>query len=237
MRDLPGLAVHVTVTTSDARSAQQDVTLSPGAVQEIEVALQPLSVVTGRLLDSGTRLPVAGASMSVEDSTGLSGADGRFTLRAAAGNRTLRGYAPLYRALSRPLTAASGQPVDLGDVPIEREKPAPGTIGVQLRGDSETPPTVVYVMADGPADHAGVRVGDQIAAVDGTPVTNVTDATQRNQGSPGSAGPLTLQRSGPADGRHDPARPLSTRSKTASTWRSSRSRSKQASSSAEFNTR
>ena len=200
MRDLPGLPVHVTVTTQDGRSAQRDLTMAPGSVQEIEIALQPLATVSGRAIDSATQQPIAGVSFSIDDRPEfgdlVSGGDGRFQLRAASGDHTLHGFASAYNRFSRTFTVAAGQPLDLGDLAFDREKAQPGTIGISLRGDSETPPTVSYLIAGGPADRAGVHLGDQIAAVDGAAVTGVPDATSRIKGAPATPVQLTLQRSG-----------------------------------------
>jgi hypothetical protein len=202
MRDVPGAPVQVTVTTQDGRSAQVDVTLSPGAVQEVEIPLQPLATITGRLIDSGTQLPVASVPVFVDSThdsqTAGSGPDGRFQVTAAAGEHTLRGFAPLYDPLSKSFTVTAGQRLDLGDVAIDRQTAQSGTIGASLRGDSDSPPTVVYLIADGPADRAGMQLGDQVVAVDGRAVSNVADATSRIRGAPGTPVQLALRRSGTA---------------------------------------
>ena len=199
LRDVPGLPVHLTVTTQDGRSAQLDVALSPGASQDVEVPLQPLAQIAGRLIDSGTQQPVASASVGIEGrgmfgGGGVTGADGRFALTAPAGDHTLHAFAPNYAMLSKPFTAQAGQALDLGDVPFERMTAQPGTIGVTLRGDSETPPTAVFLIPGGPAETAGVHLGDQVAAVDGAAVTGVVDANARIKGAPGTPVQLTLRR-------------------------------------------
>ncbi|MCA1827280.1 MAG: carboxypeptidase regulatory-like domain-containing protein, partial [Myxococcales bacterium] len=203
MRDIPGLAVHVTVTTQDGRSARLDVTLSPGAVQDVEIPLQPLATVTGRLLDSNTQLPVTSVQLFVDspsrtDVRAGSGPEGRFQLTAPAGDHTLRGFAPLYNPLAKSFTVQAGQRLDLGDVAIDRQTAQAGTIGMSMRGDSDTPPTVVYLIPDGPADRAGVHLGDQVMTVDGTAVSNVADATSRIRGTPATPVQIVFQRSGQA---------------------------------------
>jgi C-terminal processing protease CtpA/Prc len=70
----------------------------------------------------------------------------------------------------------------------------PGTIGASLRGDSEMPPTVVSLIPDGPAEKAGVELGDQISAVDGKSVTGVSEAVMRIRGAPGTPVQLAVQR-------------------------------------------
>jgi hypothetical protein len=204
LRDVPGQLVRVVVTTGDGRSATQDVPLAPEAVKEIEVVLQELATVAGRLIDAATAQPIPDAIASVDSPRFgqvdgfTSGADGRFRLRAAAGDHTLRALAPRYRGLAKSLTVQAGQQLELGDLALERKTAQPGTIGATLRGDSEQPPTVTSLIPDGPAEKAGMRAGDQVAAVDGTAVKGVADATRRLGGAPGSAVLVTVQRGGAA---------------------------------------
>jgi hypothetical protein len=129
-RDVPPLGVHVAVVARDGRLGALDVSLSPGEVREVEIALQP---------------------------------------------------AP----------PPAPEPPDAGPPHAE-----PGTIGASLRGDSEMPPTVVSLIPDGPAEKAGVQLGDQISAVDGKPVTGVSDAVLRIRGAPGTPVQLALKRNG-----------------------------------------
>jgi hypothetical protein len=198
LREVPGTAVHVGVSTQDGRSASQDVTLAPGGTADIEVPLQPLSTVSGKLLDSVTQLPVGQVTIFVDQlsqngSPTASAPDGTFTLQASSGSHKLRGFAPNYQQLAQTFTAEAGQPVQLGTVAMVRQTAPSGTIGVTLRG---TPPVVSQVIAQSPAELAGLHVGDQIAAIDGQAVTSVTDATARIPGAPGTVVSLTIVRSG-----------------------------------------
>ncbi|HEY2031917.1 MAG TPA: carboxypeptidase-like regulatory domain-containing protein, partial [Myxococcales bacterium] len=72
LHDVPGTKVHVTVTTQDGRSAAQDVSLSPGGEADIEVPLEPLSTVTGRLTDSVTQSPISGGTVFLDQPRGTS---------------------------------------------------------------------------------------------------------------------------------------------------------------------
>ena len=198
LRDVPGTAVHVVVTTQDGRSAAQDVTLAPGGSADVEIPLQPLASVTGKVVDSVTQLPVAGAMLFVDQPSatsppGATAADGAFSLQAAAGSHTLRGFASNYQGLSQQFTATGGQPVQLGTVPMTRQSAPPGTIGVTLRG---APPVIASVIAQSPAETAGLHVGDQVVSVDGTAVASVAEATARITGAPGTPVSLTVSRSG-----------------------------------------
>src|SRR5262249_27607911 len=114
----------------------------------------------------------------------------------APGDWTLRSTPPDYRSLERPLTLQPGQALDLGDLSLAKLSADPGTIGIRLRSDSDTPPTVVWVMAGSPADHAGVLPGDVIVSVDGAAVKSWGDATVRIRGAPGTPVLLQLTRNG-----------------------------------------
>ena len=201
LREVPALQLAVSVTVQDGRSAALEVTLAPGETREIEVALQDPARVRGRLLDAATREPLPGVPLSVDGGEPVvTAADGRFSLRASARDHTLRGYLPRYQPLLKDFTAQAGEQLDLGDVVIKPLAAQSGTVGLQLRGDSETAVTVVFLIPDGPAEKAGVQLGDQIAAVDGKPVASVADASARIRGAPGTPVQLALRRGGNALG-------------------------------------
>src|SRR5207237_5294574 len=112
-------------------------------------------------------------------------------------DHTLRLLLPQgYKPLSRAFTLQAAQQLDLGDLAADKQSADPGTIGVRLRSDSATPPTVIWVLPDSPADKAGVHVGDQVVAVDGAAVMGWADATQKIKGAPGTPVQLTLRRNG-----------------------------------------
>ena len=199
LRDVPALPVHVAVATQDGRSAALEVALAPGETREIEVPLQPLANLHGRLVDAATQQPLSGVPISVdrgEDT--VTAADGRFSLGASAGEHALHAYLPRYRPLGKVFTAQAGEQLDLGEVALKPLAAQSGTVGIQLRGDSETPVSVVFLIPDGPAEKAGVQLGDEIVAVDGKPVASVSDAVARIQGAPGMPVQLSLRRSGTA---------------------------------------
>ena len=199
LHDVPAVRLNVSVATQDGRSAAQEVTLAPGETREIEVALQPLAQVRGRLVDAATHAPLAGVPLTVDrGDEAVTGADGRFSLRASAGAHALHGYLPRYQPLWKDFTAQAGEQLELGDVVVKPLAAQSGTVGLQLRGDSGTPVTVVFLIPDGPAEKAGVQLGDEVAAVDGKPVASVSDASARIPGPPGTPVQLSLRRGGTA---------------------------------------
>jgi hypothetical protein len=197
LRDVPGTGVHVVVTTADGRSAQADATLAPPGAQDVEIPLQPLAQVTGRMVDSVTQQPVPDVMLFIQGSIGAQGgsttsaSDGSFALQVAAGTFTLRAMAPNYRPLQQQFTATAGQPVQLGNVQIARQTAASGTIGAWVRG---TPAMVVSVIPQGPADLGGLRIGDQLLSVDGQAVVTAVDANAHLNGPPGSPCSISLTR-------------------------------------------
>ncbi len=195
LRDVPGDRLHVSVSTRDGRSGQADAALAPGEIGEVEVALVEDAVLLGRVLDEGTRAPLADALIGHAEG-GYSGADGRFRVaNLPPGDRAVRVWLNGYQPFEKKVTLASGAPLDLGDVLLTRTRAAPGTIGIQVRGDSDSV-TVMLVIDGSPAERAGLRIGDAIVAVDGAPVLGADDARRRIAGAPGTPVQLTVVRNG-----------------------------------------
>ena len=156
--------------------------------------------MTGRLIDAATQEALPGVRVAVEEETQLTAADGRFALTAEPGSHKLRADGEQYLPIAREITVQAGQQVELGDVPMQRLTTPAGAVGMSLRGDSETPVTVAFLLPDGPAGKAGVQPGDQLVAVDGTPIAGVADAVQRLRGAPGSPVQISILRRGTALG-------------------------------------
>lgn len=85
-------------------------------------------------------------------------------------------------------------------------------IGVQMGQDL----TIVDVFEGSPAEGAGLRPGDQIVAVDGTPVEGLTpaDTSEKIRGTPGTSVTLTLRRVGAPE----PVIATITRATITNTW-------------------
>ena len=203
--DAPALPLRVSVRTTDGRTGEASVTLSPGQSAELEVPLTGgAASITGRAVWSGSNAPAEGVSIYLDKqlsaaSDAQTGPDGRFLLKdVKPGPHTVRAWASVDgQPVTRTVKTASGEAVDLGDLPVTMRKTAPGTIGAGF-SEERGWVSVAWVKADGPAAQGGVRVGDRLLAVDGLVVRNRQEAEQRTKGAPGSPVQLRLQR---ADGQ------------------------------------
>lgn len=203
--DAPALPLRVSVRTSDGRTGEAPVSLSPGQSTELDIPLTGGSAsITGRAVWSGSNAPAEGVSIYLDkqlsgSSDAQTGPDGRFLLKdVKPGPHTVRAWASADgQPVTRTLKVASGEAVDLGEVAVAARKTAAGTIGAGF-SEERSWVSVAWVKADGPAAQAGVRVGDRLLAVDGLVVRSRQEAEQRTKGVPGSPVQLRLQR---ADGQ------------------------------------
>jgi hypothetical protein len=201
--DAPALPLRVSVRTTDGRTGEAQVTLTPGQSAELEVPLTGGSAsITGRTVWSDTNAPAEGVSIFLDKqlsgaSDAQTGPDGRFLLKdVKPGPHTVRLWASADgQPVTRTVTVASGEAVDLGDVTMETRKTTSGTIGAGFSEDRGWV-SVAWVKADGPAARAGVRVGDRLLAVDGLAVRSRHEAEQHTRGAPGSPVQLSLRREG-----------------------------------------
>jgi S1-C subfamily serine protease len=156
--------------------------------------------ITGRTVWSGSTAPAEGVSIYLDKqlaaaSDARTGPEGRFLLRdVKPGPHTVRLWASEDgQPVTRTVTVASGEAVELGDVTVEVRRTPPGTIGAGFSEDRGWV-SVAWVKADGPAARAGVRAGDRLLAVDGRVVRSRQEAEQRTRGAPGSPVQLSLRR-------------------------------------------
>ncbi|WNG22069.1 PDZ domain-containing protein [Cystobacter fuscus] len=195
----PGLPLRVSVRTTDGRTGEAAVKLEPGQSARVEITLTGgTASISGRAIWSNHApaenvalyldKPMAGAA---DASTG---ADGRFRLDdVAPGPHTLRLYPLNGIPETRTVTVTSGETVELGDVPVSRSKAASGTVGAGF-SEERGWVSVAWLTPQGPAEQAGLLVGDQVLRVDGQVVRSRMEAEQRTVGAPASPIQLSIRR-------------------------------------------
>jgi S1-C subfamily serine protease len=127
----------------------------------------------------------------------MTASDGAFTLAdVEPGDHTLLIMAgPSWEPERRQLTLAEGEVLDLGELLLRPPRVPSGSIGVSLireRGQV----LISHVTPEGPAEQAGLREGDVLLAVDGTPLVSFREALRQLDGAPSSPVVLTLRREG-----------------------------------------
>ncbi|MBA3462699.1 MAG: carboxypeptidase regulatory-like domain-containing protein [Deltaproteobacteria bacterium] len=200
LHDLP--AGHFTITVS-AEGGQKKVEtdLTEGQAKTgVDVTLEELLEITGRVVDLQTKAPVAGImvfakpaiggdgfsfSWGDEDRSNISDAAGRFTVkRAPKGQLAIQGMAKEYKESeytwfrSLKTVTKSG---DIGDLPIIKKRikegQTAGELGLHFKEQPpEQPPElsmmeVSFVKPGGPCAGLDIKVGDVITSVDGVDVT------------------------------------------------------------------
>jgi membrane-associated protease RseP (regulator of RpoE activity) len=174
----------------EGKHARVDVTLAEGEHKRgVDLRVQGLTTITGRMIDARTRAPVAGlfvklvepGSDMVEDSE-KTDAGGRFTFRdRRPGTKMIYGsIVELHgdTTLCSELRHVTGESFDAGELPVLSERPARryqfGFEIADLEGRHDATAwraTISSVEPGGPAARAGLQPGDVITAVNGTDVT------------------------------------------------------------------
>jgi hypothetical protein len=200
LADAPGLPLRVSVRTTDGRTGEATVTLEPGQRAEVEVPLTGgAASISGRAVWKSGELPATAVAIYLDKqltagSDAQTGPDGRFLLKdVKPGVHIVRLLPPNGMPEKRPVTVASGEAVDLGDISVTTRRAEPGTVGAGFSEDRGWV-SVAWLTPEGPAAKAGVRVGDRLLAVDGQVVRSRQEAEQRTRGTPGSPIQLGLRR-------------------------------------------
>ena len=199
IRDLPAGHFEAVFAADTAHKAVA-VDLQPGEAKTgLEITLDALVTVTGRLVEHGTHQPVPGlyvvvqpagrsaGPLAVDPATAqVSDGAGRFAVASVpAGSIAVRGTprepGSPYATFFASKTAVGTGTVDVGDVFVLRRRlaagEAGGTLGLEFAAQpGDTPPELrEYKIASidpaGPAAKTALQVGDVIASCDGTDVT------------------------------------------------------------------
>lgn len=150
----------------------------------VVISLGAHAIVTGRVLDTASKQPIADLSVNVfrEAGPGIkfehakTAADGTFRFESLPeGELRLIVHEMPYCSAFRTLQTKAGQTTKLPDIPLKRSGltggQEPGSFGFTLRRD-EAPLIVEKVDPHGPAAQAGLVAGDEILTVAGQPTTN-----------------------------------------------------------------
>jgi protocatechuate 3,4-dioxygenase beta subunit len=163
-----------------------EVTLEEGESKSVDVELEPLVAVTGRVVDLRAHTPLAAIKVTAyatENSgsyagTATSDVTGRFRMsRVPPGPLELRlaGMEPYPGATALRSVDRTTGTVDLGDLPMVKARVTGddpvGALGFDLDDSRDTTirreRKVRDIDPDGPATHSGLREGDVIVRVDG----------------------------------------------------------------------
>jgi len=213
-------AEYTCTAVADAGRATGTVRV-PAGDAKLDLSLAPFATLTGTIVSALTGAPVPGVKVMVsgdgfdakmlgEMLTGggpASDANGRFTLgRVPAGKGELAVMpkdGAFEQLAKRDFEVTSGQRLDLGTIKIvPPRKGEAGTLGMGTElADGAL--VVASVKPGGPAEGAGVRVGDKIVAVEGVAVAELTPALAQTLVASGTIGvgqqvQLGLDRAGAA---------------------------------------
>jgi Carboxypeptidase regulatory-like domain/PDZ domain len=194
-----------------ARSAQVEVEAAR-VTHHVRIVLARGATLTGKVIDAETRKPIAGAVVALDAATstgansinpGRSDESGAYTLEGAPpGPFSIRISSDSYRSrIISGLTTRSGVPlvqdVELtprGDGGADNEMAGVGAILIpQPRGVA-----ISWLVPSGPAQAAGLQVGDVLARIDGLDAQGMalSDCVQRLRGPEGSRVSVVVSREG-----------------------------------------
>jgi protocatechuate 3,4-dioxygenase beta subunit len=204
--DLEHLAPGSYKCTVEADNGTANGTVSvPAGAATLDLALSPWASLTGRVVSMFSGQPVAkinvftsgmGKNSMADILTGngpTTDADGRFLIDhvgVGSGQIVLMGASAGFKPLAtQPYTATDGQRTDVGTIKIVPPRNGDaGTFGMAIAPEGTTSLTVTSVKAGGPAEAAGVVVGDKITSVDGHTVAELGPMQAMTFLSSGSVG-------------------------------------------------
>ncbi|MBA3454568.1 MAG: carboxypeptidase regulatory-like domain-containing protein [Deltaproteobacteria bacterium] len=200
-------AEYTCSAVADAGRATAKITVPPGEAK-LDLVLAPFATITGTIVSALTGQPVAGVKVVAGGDEGdfdgkaiaelltgggpTSDAAGTFTVaRVPPGKGELvvmpkdGGFQQLAK---RKYTATSGQHIELGTIKIV--PPRTGEAGTLGMGTDITDGALVVssVKSGGPAEAAGVRIGDKLVTINGTAVAELTPELSQTLISSGTVG-------------------------------------------------
>ncbi len=201
LKDLPAGHFHLTASAEGGKKKIELDLAHTEAKTGVTLKLEELVTLTGRMIEHGTKKPVAGMRMQAalaqggsfsfgwgdDERDNVSDDTGRFTLkRAPRGQLQITGMHKDFEETDytwvRTLRTVEGSgTVDIGDISVLKKRikdgePA-GELGVNFVNlPNDTPPDkarleVSFIEPDGPAIKTDLKVGDIITSIDGIGVT------------------------------------------------------------------
>lgn len=187
-------------------SRDEWVEVSPGTTSDVDLMLEEGRTIRGVVLDARTKRPISGARisppgpgrfeapMSEWEASATTDLNGRFVMSRVAPGRdqSLVVSAPGYNQWE-----VADIELQLRELTVELT-PAGTDAGTDYGGVGlgwRRPPVVGHVFPNGPADRAGVAVGDRLVQVDGAPAPeDVSEITSLVRGPVGTLVELRFDR-------------------------------------------
>ena len=215
LRGLP--AAQYVVSTIGSGGDAETVDVQPGQVASVTLRNRGAATVKGHTFDwsSGAPMPGLRCEIGMRSSGGqpswdasnvaISDADGHFTIEGVAAGSIAVGCMGTNIFVTdgaAALTLSDGQ-VGSAEIPVleRNQQHSPGTLGAEFDMTGFLVARIIHVQPRGPADRAGVRVGDVIVSVDGKSITDLSpyaaDSLIADRG-PGAEARLGIVRNGAA---------------------------------------
>jgi hypothetical protein len=207
-----GPGKYVVEAISGAEKDGVSVEVKSGVVAKVALRSRGAGTLTGHVLEFGTRAPVVGmrctGALSLGGQAGaggnpaempLSDAKGAFTLAAPIGKIRVMclNQDGEWSAAGGDVEVASGSPASIEVFAVRIAKP-PSDPGYTIT-PMTLPLTIAAVDPQGPAKPAGLRPGDRVVTIDGSPVTGLLPSpaiTLARNHRPGTTLTLGIERGG-----------------------------------------
>jgi hypothetical protein len=193
VEEVPAGRWKLKAVTPDGNSAEKEIEAVPGKRTQVQLELQAGASIRARLIDAASGAPLRAWGQLDDGADFRETVDGVVTWHdVAPGKHRLQLGAGLRQQVEREVEVKVGQQLDLGDVPlVEGERP--GGLGARFAW-APTGVEVSWVMPGGPAQQAGLRVGDIMLSCEQVSFLSLADLAPFEQGAPGTPVSCQLRR-------------------------------------------